>query len=182
MQQQQRETAVFGGGCFWCMEAVFQQIKGVLSVTSGYAGGTRENPNYRAVCDGNTGHAEVIQIEFDPALISYRELLEVFFSTHDPTTPNRQGNDVGEQYRSIILYTSEAQKKAAEAYIKELIAMRVFQNKIVTQLQPLKKFYEAEDYHQDYYNKNPYQPYCQVVINPKLAKLRKKHMKLLKDG
>lgn len=180
--KQHRETAVFGGGCFWCLEALFQQIKGVLSVTSGYAGGTMENPNYRAVCEGDTGHAEVVQIEFDSSVISYRELLEIFFSSHDPTTPNRQGNDVGEQYRSIILYTSEAQKKAAEACIQELTVGRVFPSKMVTQGQPLGKFYEAEAYHQDYYNKNPYQPYCQVVISPKLAKLRKRHGKLLKDG
>ncbi len=178
--QQHRETAVFGGGCFWCLEAVFQQIKGILSVTSGYAGGTMENPNYRVVCEGDTGHAEVVRIEFDSSVISYRELLEIFFSSHDPTTPNRQGNDVGEQYRSIILYTSEAQKKIAEAYIQELTVMGVFPNKIVTQVQPLGKFYEAEAYHQDYYNKNPDQPYCQVVIHPKLAKLRSRHSKLLK--
>lgn len=180
--KQHRETAVFGGGCFWCLEAVFQQIKGVLSVTSGFAGGTMENPDYRAVCEGETGHAEVVQIEFDSSVISYRELLEIFFSAHDPTTPNRQGNDVGEQYRSIILYTSEAQKKAAEAYIKELTAMGGLPNKIVTHVQPLEKFYAAEAYHQDYYNKNPHQPYCQLVISPKLAKLRKRYVHLLKDS
>ncbi len=139
-----------------------------------------ENPNYRVVCEGDTGHAEVVRIEFDSSVISYRELLEIFFSSHDPTTPNRQGNDVGEQYRSIILYTSEAQKKIAEAYIQELTVMGVFPNKIVTQVQPLGKFYEAEAYHQDYYNKNPDQPYCQLVISPKLAKLRSRHSKLLK--
>jgi peptide-methionine (S)-S-oxide reductase len=177
--QQQRETAVFGGGCFWCMEAVFQQIQGVLSVKSGYAGGTMKNPNYRAVCDGDTGHAEVVKIEFDTSVISYRELLEVFFSSHDPTTPNRQGNDVGEQYRSIILYTSESQKEMAEAYIQELTAGRVFPNKIVTQVQPLETFYEAEEYHQDYYHKNSNQPYCQVVISPKLAQVRQRHARLL---
>lgn len=181
MSQQQRERAVFGGGCFWCIEAIFQQIKGVLSVASGYAGGAMDNPSYRAVCEGDTGHAEVIQIEFDPSVISYRELLEVFFSSHDPTTLNCQGNDVGEQYRSIILYTNEEQKKIAQAYIKELAAEGVFNGLIVTQVGPLEKFYEAEAYHQDYYNQNSYQPYCQVVISPKLAKLRQKHGKWLKD-
>jgi len=172
------ETAVFGGGCFWCIEAVFQKIKGVKSVTSGYAGGDKINPSYQEVCSGKTGHAEAIKIEFDSKQVSYKKLLEVFFSVHDPTTLNRQGNDVGTQYRSIILYASEEQHKQALSFIKGLEKSKTYNN-IVTEVKQLTTFYEAENYHNDYYNKNQNQPYCQLVINPKLAKFRKKFAKLV---
>lgn len=167
------ERAVFGGGCFWCTEAVFQMLRGVVSVTSGYAGGDIDNPSYEQVSGGSTGHAEVIQVDFDPSVISYRDLLEVFFSSHNPTTLNRQGNDVGAQYRSIIFYTSEEQKLQAEEYIKEIILQKKFTDPIVTEIRPLTEFYPAEGYHQDYYNENKDAPYCQLVINPKLEKLKK---------
>ncbi|MBI5153283.1 MAG: peptide-methionine (S)-S-oxide reductase MsrA [Parcubacteria group bacterium] len=174
------ESAVFGGGCFWCTEAVFSELRGVISVESGYAGGGIENPDYRAVSSGVTGHAEVIKVEYNPEEISYRDLLEVFFSSHDPTTMNRQGNDVGEEYRSVIFYTSDEQKEAAEAYVKEFIETKTYSAPIVTQIFPLDTFYKAEEYHQDYYQNNKEAPYCQIVINPKLEKLRKQHAKLLK--
>jgi len=172
------ELATFGGGCFWCLEAVFERLDGVKAVTSGYAGGTRENPTYKEVCGGNTGHAEVIQIEFDPHQISYENLLEVFFEAHDPTTMNRQGADVGTQYRSIILYHNDAQKQGAEK-AKEHAQWR-FPRPIVSEIVPLTKFYKAEENHQDYFRKNPNAPYCAVVIGPKLEKLGPKLRKDLK--
>ena len=167
------ELATLGSGCFWCTEAVFQQLKGVKSVKSGYAGGTTENPSYEQVCTGMTGHAEVIQVEFDSSVISYEELLEVFFETHNPTTMNRQGNDVGTQYRSIILYHSDEQKEIAERVKKRLDQSGKWKNPIVTEIKPFTEFYIAEDYHQDYYNQNKNQPYCRVVISPKLQKFEK---------
>ncbi len=163
------QLATVGGGCFWCLEAVFQRINGVSRVVSGYAGGRTENPNYREVCGGNTGHAEVIQIEFDPATISYEKLLDVFWKCHDPTTLNRQGADTGTQYRSIILTHDEDQKKIAIA--SRAAAEKNFDSPIVTEIVPLTKFYAAENYHQDYYNQNGHAPYCQVVITPKLKKM-----------
>jgi peptide-methionine (S)-S-oxide reductase len=166
------ETATLGGGCFWCLEAVFQMLPGVKSVASGYAGGSKENPTYKDVCAGNTGHAEVIQIEYDPKVISYEKLLETFWEAHDPTTLNRQGNDSGTQYRSIILYSSEAQRVAAEK--SKADAQRALGRPIVTEIVPLKKFFKAEDYHQDYYRDNPNQPYCRMVIRPKVEKFEKK--------
>lgn len=165
------ETAIFANGCFWCTEAVFQRLNGVQDVISGYTGGHIKNPPYREVCTGRTGHAEGILITFDPNLISYTELLEVFFATHDPTTLNRQGNDVGTQYRSEIFYTTDEQRKQAEAFIALLTEQKVFQNPIVTAVSEEKTFYKAEEDHQNYYNENASQPYCQVIINPKLKKL-----------
>ena len=167
------ELATLGSGCFWCTEAVFQQLKGVKSVKSGYAGGTTENPSYEQVCTGMTGHAEVIQVEFDSSVISYEELLEVFFETHNPTTMNRQGNDVGTQYRSIILYHSDEQKEIAERVKKRLDQSGKWKNPIVTEIKPFTEFYIAEDYHQDYYKQNKNQPYCRAVISPKLEKFEK---------
>jgi peptide-methionine (S)-S-oxide reductase len=166
---QKLEVATIGGGCFWCAEAVFQRIPGVKSVVSGFAGGTTPNPTYEQVCTGDTGHAEVVQIEFDPSIISYDKLLEVFWEAHDPTTLNRQGNDSGTQYRSIILYSTEAQKNAAEKSKTE--AARHFSSPITTQIVPLTKFYSAEKYHQNYYNEHQSQGYCQFIIRPKLRKL-----------
>jgi len=163
------EIATLGGGCFWCLEAVYQQLKGVLAVESGYSGGHIPHPSYRAVCDGSTGHAEVVRVSFDPDVVSYRQVLEVFFTIHDPTTLNRQGNDVGTQYRSIILYSGDAQRVAAEKSKAE--AARQFSSPIVTQIVPLKHFYPAEAYHQNYYNLHSNQGYCQFVIGPKLHKL-----------
>ena len=168
----QLETATLGGGCFWCTEAVFQMLPGVKKVTSGYAGGTKENPTYQDVCSGDTGHAEVIQIAYDPTVISYDKLLATFWDAHDPTTLNRQGADTGTQYRSIILYSSEAQKKVAEKSKAE--AQERFGKPIVTEIVPLKKFYKGEDYHQDYYRSNPNQPYCRAIIRPKVEKFEKK--------
>ena len=165
--------ATFGAGCFWCVEAAFQQLKGVSSVVSGYSGGTVENPTYQQVCTGSTGHAEVCQITFDSETISYEELLEVFFEIHDPTTLNRQGNDVGTQYRSVIFYHDEDQKKIAEKVKAELDKKGVWKNPIVTEITPFTKFYKAEDYHQDYFRTNPNQPYCRVVIKPKIDKFEK---------
>lgn len=166
------ELATFGGGCFWCMEAVFERLDGVKSVTSGYAGGTRENPTYKDVCGGNTGHAEVIQVEFEPQRISYEKLLEIFWEAHDPTSLNRQGADMGTQYRSVVFYHNEAQKQAAEKS-KDQAQWR-FPRPIVTEIVPLTRFYKAEDYHQDYFRKNPNVPYCAAVIRPKLEKLQPK--------
>ncbi|HYG35400.1 MAG TPA: peptide-methionine (S)-S-oxide reductase MsrA [Clostridia bacterium] len=166
------ETATLGGGCFWCTEAVFQMLPGVKSVTSGYAGGTKENPTYKEVCSGNTGHAEVIQVEFDPSVISFEKVLETFWEAHDPTTLNRQGADTGTQYRSIILYNDEAQKQAAEK--SKAQAQKHFKSPIVTEIAPLKTFYKAEGYHQDYYRNNSNQSYCRVVIKPKVEKFEKK--------
>src|SRR3989344_425471 len=165
------ETATFGGGGFWCTEAIFKQLKGVKSVESGYSGGNMENPSYKEVSSGQTEHSEVIQVEFDPDLISYKDLLEVFFATHDSTTLNRQGNDTGTQYRSIVLYTNPEQKTEAEKFIEDLKQSDVA---VVTEVNPLDKFYLAEANHQDFYQNNSAQPYCQLVINPKLVKLQEK--------
>ena len=172
--------ATFAGGCFWCLEAVFDEIKGVHSVESGYAGGHVDNPSYRAVCNGDTGHAEVVQVHFDPSVVSYRNLLNVFFAIHDPTTLNRQGADVGTQYRSAIFYHDEEQKRAAEELIRELNAQKIWDNPIVTQVEKLDKFFMAEDYHQEYFARNPYQPYCMAVVAPKVSKFRKHFLELLK--
>jgi peptide-methionine (S)-S-oxide reductase len=165
------ETAIFGGGCFWCMEAVFERHEGVLDVTSGYAGGTKPLPSYQQVCSGDTGHAEAIRITFDPAKIGYDRLLDIFWEAHDPTTLNRQGGDVGTQYRSVIFYKDEAQKKAAEASKDKLAKSGHYANPIVTEIKPAPDFYPAEDYHQDYFRKNPHAGYCAFVIRPKLKKL-----------
>jgi len=166
------EVATFGSGCFWCSEAIFSELEGVVKVEPGYSGGTFPNPTYEEVCTDSTGHAEVAQVTFDPKVISYRELLEVFFSTHDPTTPDRQGADEGTQYRSVIFYHDESQGDEARKIVKELSDDMVFRNPIVTQITPLKAFYPAEDYHREYYKRNPSKAYCQVVIAPKLAKFR----------
>jgi peptide-methionine (S)-S-oxide reductase len=174
------EIAVFGGGCFWCFEAVFVKIKGVRSVVSGYAGGAKGNPTYEEVCSGKTGHAEVTKIEHDSEIISFTDLLTVFFAMHDPTTLNRQGADAGTQYRSIILYTSEKQKKEAEEFVGKLNAEKIFEKPIVTEIKPLENFFPAEDYHQKYFEKNPNQAYCQFNISPKVAKLREKFGALMK--
>ena len=178
--QQGRELATLGGGCFWCLEAVFKDLKGVESVVSGYAGGDLENPSYEQVCGGRTGHAEVVQIGFDPAVVSYRDLLNVFFTIHDPTTKDRQGADVGPQYRSIVLYHDPEQKEAAERAIADLAAKGVWHAPIVTEIVPLEQFYPAESYHQDYFEQNPRQRYCQIVIAPKVAKFRKEFLAKLK--
>ena len=167
------EQATLGGGCFWCLEAVFEQIRGVEKVESGYAGGAVPNPTYKAVCGGGTGHAEVVRVTFDPTVISFRELLEIFFALHDPTTLNRQGNDVGTQYRSAVFHHTPEQKATAEAVIAELTAAQAWPDPIVTEVVPLTAFYKAEDYHQRYYANNPAQPYCALVVNPKVAKARK---------
>jgi peptide-methionine (S)-S-oxide reductase len=174
------ETATLAGGCFWCLEAVFTRLRGVSRVESGYAGGHVENPSYRAVCTGTTGHAEVVQVDFDPAEISYRDLLEIFFATHDPTTLNRQGADVGTQYRSAIYYHDEKQKTEAEQMIEELNEQKIWDAPIVTEVTALPTFYPAEDYHREYYDRNPEQGYCQVVISPKVSKLRNKFASKLK--
>ncbi len=168
----QRATATFGAGCFWCTEAVFSELRGVEKVESGYSGGTVPNPTYEQVCTGNTGHAEVAQITFDPNQISYEDLLRIFFTVHDPTLLNRQGGDIGEQYRSVIFYSDEQQKRAAERVIKEITDAKIWDKPIVTQLSPAKPFYRAEDYHQEYFANNPNQPYCRIVIAPKVAKFR----------
>jgi peptide-methionine (S)-S-oxide reductase len=174
------KTAVFGGGCFWCMEAVFQRLSGVTHVESGYMGGRADQATYKQVCDGDTGHVEVVRVTFDPDEISYRDLLEVFFGTHDPTTLNRQGNDTGEQYRSVIFYNDEEQRKVAEETIAEMTAAKVFSEPIVTAVEPAEEFYVAEGYHQNYYKENSRQPYCMFTITPKLAKLEKKFVEKLK--
>ena len=181
MNDPRSKVAVFGGGCFWCTEAVFDELRGVESVMPGHAGGSTKNPTYEEVCGGRTGHAEVIKIDFDPGEIAFNDLLAVFFATHDPTTLNRQGNDVGTQYRSAIFYADEEQKWEAEAFIKELNDSKAFGQPVVTTLEPLGEFYEAEDYHQKYYANNPYQPYCQYLIPPKLNKLHKQFSALLKS-
>jgi len=173
-------VATLGGGCFWCVEAVFQRLEGVEKVVSGYAAGDTKNPTYKEICSGNTGHAEVVQVFFDPNAISYEEILEVFWTTHDPTTLNRQGNDVGTQYRSIIIYHSEEQKETAEKSIKE-VATKLWDDPIVTQVVEETTFYPAEDYHQEYYNNNSSQPYCSFVISPKIDKLKKKYKNKLKE-
>ncbi len=174
------QTATLAGGCFWCLEAVYDELKGVQSVESGYAGGHVDNPSYRDVCTGNTGHAEVVQIQFDPNIVSYRDLLNVFFTIHDPTTLNRQGADVGTQYRSAIFYHDDEQKKIVEEVIKDLNVQKIWDNPIVTEVTKFDKFYKAEDYHQEYFSHNPYQPYCQVVVAPKVSKFRKHFIEMLK--
>ncbi|MBV6499616.1 MAG: Peptide methionine sulfoxide reductase MsrA [Prosthecobacter sp.] len=166
------ESAVIGGGCFWCVEAQYKMLKGVQKVVSGYAGGTVDNPTYKQVCNGDTGHAEVIRIDYDPDIITFKDIIDLFWLAHDPTTLNRQGNDEGTQYRSTIMYSSEEQKKIAEASMAE--AQKEIQGRIVTEIVALKKFYPAEDYHQDYFANNPYQGYCRVVVSPKVAKFKKK--------
>ncbi len=176
------EIATFGGGCFWCVEAVFLELKGVESVKSGYMGGKTENPTYQQVCTGTTGHAEVIQIEFDPEVVSFDVLLQVFWKTHDPTTLNRQGNDRGTQYRSAVFYHSDEQKKKATEYKQKLNEVKAYPDPIVTEITPASKFYVAEDYHQDYFNNNPNQPYCRALIPPKLEKLRKVFGDKLKEN
>lgn len=175
------QVAVFGGGCFWCTEAVFDELRGVKSVVSGYAGGKNKNPTYEQVCMGNTGHAEVIKIDYDDAQISFRDLMTVFFATHDPTTLNRQGNDVGTQYRSAIFYGDDKEKAEAAAFMKELDDAKTFKNSIVTTLEPLTEFYPAEDYHQKFFARNPFQGYCQYMIPPKITKLHKQFKELLKS-
>ncbi|OGK16646.1 peptide-methionine (S)-S-oxide reductase [Candidatus Roizmanbacteria bacterium RIFCSPHIGHO2_01_FULL_39_12c] len=175
-----KSLATFGGGCFWCTEAIFKELKGVEKVISGYSGGGIKNPNYYEISEGKSGHAESIQISFDPETISYATLLEVFFLTHNPTSLNRQGNDVGSQYRSIVFYHDEEQKKAAEKMIKKLEEEKTYDSPIVTEVAPYEAFYFAEDYHQDYFKKNSDAPYCQFVIDPKLAKFRQKFSPLLK--
>lgn len=175
-----KELATFGGGCFWCTEAIFKELKGVEKIVSGYSGGTIPNPNYHEVCEGVTGHAESVQIRFDPRIISYETLLTVFFITHNPTTVNRQGNDIGAQYRSVIFYHDKTQEKIAEKIKKKIEDEKIYNGVIVTEILPYTNFYEAESYHQNYFAKNPDQQYCQFVINPKLAKFREKFVHLLK--
>lgn len=174
------QFATIAGGCFWCLEAVFDDVKGVHSVESGYAGGHVENPSYQAVCTGATGHAEVVQVTFDPDVVSYKDLLHIFFGIHDPTTLNRQGADVGTQYRSAIFYYDEEQKMIAEAVIKDLDAQKIWDAPIVTTLEKMTDFYIAEDYHQEYFANNPNQPYCAAVVAPKVAKFRKRYVQMLK--
>jgi len=176
------ETATLGGGCFWCLEAVYQLLEGVRGVKSGYAGGHAQNPTYEQVCTGRTGHAEVVRVAFDPDTVSFDDLLDVFFTIHDPTTLNRQGADVGTQYRSAIFHESAAQKDAAERKMAEITAAGIWQDPIVTEIAPLETFYPAEAYHDDYLNRNPTQPYCQAVVAPKVAKFRRQHLQRLKRG
>ncbi len=181
IKAQDMEKATLGAGCFWCVEAVFQQLKGVADVQSGYSGGSTDNPTYKEVCTGQTGHAEVIQITYDPQIISFEDILEVFWSVHDPTTLNRQGADVGTQYRSAIFYHSEKQKELAEAYIKQLNELKTFEKPIITEVTKFEVFYPAENYHDDYYNKNGDQPYCRMVIRPKVRKFQKLFKDKLKE-
>lgn len=175
-----RAIATLGGGCFWCLEPIYDELQGVISVESGYMGGHLPNPTYRAVCSGNTGHAEVVQITFDPTVITYRQLLEIFFTFHDPTTLNRQGADVGTQYRSVIFTHSPEQEATARTVIAELEAAKLWPDKFVTEVTPASQFYVAEDYHQEYFARNGGQPYCQIVIAPKVAKFRKQYLNQLK--
>jgi peptide-methionine (S)-S-oxide reductase len=175
------QTIIFGGGCFWCTEAIFQMLKGVSKVESGYAGGAMENPSYERVSDGNTGHAEVIRVTYDPAIITLEDLLTVFFGSHDPTTPNRQGADVGEQYRSIILYQTDEEKATAERISKEIQESLTDGSRVVTQIVPLGKFFKAEDYHQNYFKENTSAPYCQIVIEPKIEKVKKRFAELVRQ-
>jgi peptide-methionine (S)-S-oxide reductase len=181
MSEPSTETATLGGGCFWCLEAVFEQLQGVHSVKSGYSGGARPNPSYEQICTGATGHAEVVQIVFDPSVTPYREVLQIFFAIHDPTTLNRQGNDVGTQYRSVIFFHSKEQSDTARTVIEELDQSGVFSAPVVTELTPLEHFYPAEDYHQEYFRQNSEQPYCQYVIDPKVAKFRAQYFDKLKN-
>ena len=178
----EQEIATLGGGCFWCLEAVYREAEGVTSAVSGYMGGASPNPSYKEVCSGRSGHVEVVQVTFDPAVISYPDILGIFFAIHDPTTLNRQGNDAGTQYRSVIFYHSPEQKAAAEEVIRELKAEKVFDNPIVTAIEPAPEFYPAEDYHQQYFENNPSQPYCAFVVAPKVQKFRKKFAQRLKAG
>jgi peptide-methionine (S)-S-oxide reductase len=175
-----KEVATLAGGCFWCLEAVFDDLKGVGSVESGYMGGRTANPTYEQVCSGDTGHAEVVRLTFDPDVVSFKEILEVFFVIHDPTTPNRQGNDVGTQYRSAVFYHSAEQKSAAERVIANLDSARIYDDPIVTEVVPASQFHVAEDYHQEYFRRNPAQPYCAYVVRPKVAKFRKHFLEKLK--
>ena len=176
----QVEEATLAGGCFWCQEAVFDELKGVESVKSGYSGGHVQSPSYAQVCDGDTGHAEVIQVTFDPQVLSYKDLLTVYFTIHDPTTLNRQGNDAGTQYRSAIFYRNEQQKKIAEEVIREIGAAKIWDDPLVTEVAPFNQFYIAEDYHQEYFKKNPFQGYCRAVIAPKVTKFRQNFTDRLK--
>jgi peptide-methionine (S)-S-oxide reductase len=175
------EIATLGGGCFWCLEAVYDRMKGVLSVESGYMGGERENPTYEQVCSGATGHVEVVQVAFDPDAIGYRDILEVLFAIHDPTTLNRQGSDIGTQYRSVIFYHSNEQRRIAKETIHELETAKAFPGPIITAVEPAKPFYRAGDYHQEYFANNPNQPYCSFVVAPKVAKFRKKFAERLRE-
>ncbi|MFO7634974.1 MAG: peptide-methionine (S)-S-oxide reductase MsrA [Caldilinea sp.] len=179
-EQKTLEVATLGGGCFWCLEAVYVELRGVEKVASGYAGGHVKNPTYREVCNGTTGHVEVVQVSFDPAVVGYRDILRIFFTIHDPTTLNRQGADVGTQYRSAIFYHDDAQKQAAIEVMSEVAQQRIWPNPLVTELAPLDAFYPAEAYHDNYFARNPMQPYCQVVIAPKVAKFRKHYFERLK--
>jgi peptide-methionine (S)-S-oxide reductase len=180
MSESNLETATLAAGCFWCVEAVFDDLKGVENVVSGYSGGHSENPTYREVCDGNTGHAEVAEIQFDPSVISFKDILRVFFSVHDPTTLNRQGNDIGSQYRSAIFYRSDEQRRDADEVIKEVTDEGVYDQPIVTEVTALDKFWPAEDYHQEYFANYPNQPYCQAIVSPKVKKFRQKFADRLK--
>ena len=182
MQTSKAETVTLGGGCFWCLEAVYDEMEGVVSVESGYMGGQKANPTYQDVCGGRTGHAEVVQVTYDPTVTPFREILDVFFAIHDPTTLNRQGNDAGTQYRSVIFFHSDEQRAIAEQMIRELNAAGAFSDPIVTELQPASAFYLAEDYHQEYFRNNPYQPYCGFVVAPKLRKFRQKFSGKVKQG
>lgn len=179
-QHRVMETATLGGGCFWCLDAIFRELRGVEKVESGYSGGSVPNPSYEDVCTGRTGHAEVVQITFDPGIISFRELLEVFFTIHDPTTLNRQGADVGTQYRSVIFYHTPEQERIAKEVIVEIEAAKVWDAPVVTEVVPFKAFYQAEEYHRDYFKHNPDKPYCRIVIAPKVAKFRKQFLNKLK--
>lgn len=179
-ENKQLETATLAGGCFWCLEAVYDELRGVVDVVSGYSNGNTPNPTYEAVCSGRTGYAEVVQLKYDPSIVSFRDLLNVFFTIHDPTTLNRQGADIGTQYRSAIFYHTPEQKAIAEQTIAELTQQGLFDNRIVTEITPIENYYPAEDYHQEYYAKNPYAGYCQMVVAPKVAKFRKYFMEQLK--
>ena len=174
------QVAMLGGGCFWCMGAVFNEMNGVEKVVSGYSGGSLANPTYEQVCTGRTGHAEVVQITFDPKIISYKEIVQILFTMHDPTTLNRQGGDMGTQYRSVIFYHNDEQRLIAQQVIEGINAAQIYDRPIVTQVEPFKAFHKAEDYHQEYFKKNPQQPYCRVVIEPKVAKLRAHYLQKLK--
>ena len=179
-QKDNTEVATLAGGCFWCIEAAFDEIRGVIKVESGYSGGTTTSPTYEQVCSGTTGHAEAVQVTFEPNVVSFQDILHIFFTVHDPTTPNRQGADMGSQYRSVIFYHNEKQKEIAEQVIRELEDQKVWDNPIVTQVVPFKKFYKAENYHNQYFSRNPNAGYCRVVIAPKIAKLREKYREKLK--
>lgn len=179
-QRNTRKTVTLGGGCFWCLEAIFKELRGVEKVVSGYSGGNVPNPTYSQVCTGATGHAEVVQLTFDPGIISFREVLEVFFTIHDPTTLNRQGADIGTQYRSVIFYHTPEQEKIARELIAELEAAKLWEAPIVTEVKPFTAFYKAEEHHQEYFERNPKQPYCRIVIEPKVAKFRKQYFEKLK--